>query len=508
MRLNRPLWKQLRWFTLFLAAFFLLTAVAQYKYVHYQMHTWAEDVLRKWGDDLERQIGIQDGWDLKKYEQTSPMAPQWILIGNDTLRHDIFTEVQEANPSDFIPDLIEITPDYSMTQELQSVPIGRTTARVFGKKLEDGWLIVSYYDFDYPQQGEVDRKLRSAAQQFGSSTRKALDVRMNETDKDLHWAILDGHGKLLYQYGCLPFEGDVNPSISLRDGPNWRRLDGKDYLILVRLLKDKDHHQIGEAIVPFDVSRLANALVRERNFGFLLAAVSFIFFLAISAGLLGRTESRREVLETTFEKYVSSQVLTEILKDPSNIHLGGEGKGVTVFFSDIRGFTAIAETMEPEALVALLNRYFDVMSEEIVKTGGTIDKYIGDAIMAFWGAPIEDAEQAEHAVHASLAMLQKLKDLNMELAAEGRPEISIRIGLHSGRAIVGNVGSSRRFDYTVIGDTVNAASRMEGLNKEHGTQIIISDMVRNFLRDKTKWKSLGPVTVKGKSEQINIYTLT
>ena len=417
---------------------------------------------------------------------------------------DVFTEVQEAGLSTFIRGLIAIKLDNSVLQGPKSFSIGRTSERAYGKELEDGSLIVGYYDFNSPQD-VIDERLRSAVEKFGSTTTSALKVRLSDTDKDLNWAVLDSWGNLLYQNGCLPFLAKT----AIRPGGGFRsyRADGRDYLILVRPLADKDDHPVGEVVIPFDMSLVAKALASQRNFDLLLALLSFIGFLAISARHLGRTESRRELLEATFEKYVSRQVLTEILRDPSNIHLGGEEKGVTVLFSDIRGFTPIAETMEPEALVALLNRYFVAMSEEILKTGGTIDKYIGDAIMAFWGAPIEDADQAEHAVQASLSMLKKLKNLNMQLVVEGRPEISIRIGLHTGRAIVGNVGSSRRFDYTVIGDTVNAASRMEGLNKDHGTQIIISDMVRNFLKDKTKWKSLGPVTVRGKSEPINIYTL-
>lgn len=502
MHINQSAWKQLKKFTLFLAVFFLLIAAVQYKYVQYQLQKSIKDQLSEWGDDLINQIGLEDAWDLKKYDQTSPLTPQWIVIGDGE-----FTDVEESDPTTFIPGLITIKPwrDNSIFQTPKSYGFAGTTERLYAKTLQDGVLIVGYYDFDFPQE-KIDQQLQAAVAPFGPSTASALKVRIRNTDKDLNWAIFDSWGTLLYQTGLLPFQAKSN--IQLTDGFISYRADGKDYLILSRSLTDKNNRPLGMIIIPSDMSHVTQALASQRNFGLVLAIASFLCFLIISTRHLDKTESRRELLEATFEKYVSKQVLADVLKDPASIHLGGEGKEVTVFFSDIRGFTPIAEKMDPQRLVSILNRYFEVMSEEILRTGGTIDKYIGDAIMAFWGAPVEDAEQAEHAVQASLAMLEKLKELNKELVAEGCQEIAIRIGLHRGRAVVGNVGSNRRFDYTAIGDAVNTASRMEGLNKDHGTQIIISDMVRNFLKDISHWKPLGSVMVKGKSESIKIYTLT
>ncbi len=467
----------------------------------------ARSQLHEWGNDLASQIDFQSGCDLAKYDRISPVASQWIIIGDGDAKTDCaFTVIEEGDPSNFVGGLISVKPwqDDSIFEAPKSFAVGGTKARLYGKKLQDGTLILCYYDFESSEK-QIDEYLRSSVGQFGYSTAKALTVRTRDADKALNWAILDSWGNLLYQSGCLPLQSkaSVPPGEGFRDF----QFGTKHYLLLSLTVTDKGNHRLASVILPSDMSYAAEALASQRNFDLILAAASFVCFLLISARHLDRTESRRELLESTFEKYVSKQVLTTILRDPGSVRLGGEGKGVTVFFSDIRGFTPIAERLEPEGVVGILNRYFEVMTEEILKTGGTVDKYIGDAIMAFWGAPIEDAQQAEHAVQASLAMLQKLDQFNNELAAEGYPKIEIRIGLHTGRAVVGNVGSSSRFDYTVIGDTVNAASRMEGLNKEHGTQIIISDMVRNFLKDKNRWKPLGPVTVKGKSEAINVYTL-
>jgi adenylate cyclase len=196
------------------------------------------------------------------------------------------------------------------------------------------------------------------------------------------------------------------------------------------------------------------------------------------------------------------------------VSLGGEEKEITVFFSDIRGFTTLSEKTTPKELVRILNRYFTAMSEEILKNAGVLDKYIGDAIMAFWGAPVDDPGQADNALKAALGMLAKLKELNEELRASGDPEINIGIGIYTGPAVVGNMGSEQRFDYTVMGDTVNVASRLEGLNKEYQTRLIIGESTKNKITLRLaqgekdyKFRFLGSVAVKGRKEPLNIYTL-
>lgn len=216
-------------------------------------------------------------------------------------------------------------------------------------------------------------------------------------------------------------------------------------------------------------------------------------------------ERQRREMRRAFSRYVSRDVLAEILKDPSKIALGGAERNVTVFFSDIRGFTALSERTSPAELVALLNRYFTQMSEEVLRANGVLDKYIGDAIMAFWGAPTSDPDHAEHAVDAARGMIKQLALLNAEFRREGKPEISIGIGIYTGTAIVGNVGSDQRFDYTVIGDTVNAASRLEGLNKQYGTTIIIGESTRRNLKKTYDIRPLGDAEVKGRTEPIHIY---
>jgi len=219
-------------------------------------------------------------------------------------------------------------------------------------------------------------------------------------------------------------------------------------------------------------------------------------------------EKDRRMIKNIFSKYVSKDVLENILNNPDAVALGGEEREITLLFCDIRGFTTFSEKLKPKELVRVLNRYFSVMTSEILNNGGVLDKYIGDAIMAFWGAPIEDAGQADKAIKASLSMVEKLKKLNKELASAGEPEIKIGIGLYTGPAIVGNVGSYERFDYTAIGDTVNVASRLEGLTKEYGVQIIVGESVKNKATEKYNYKFLGSASVKGRKEPLDIYTIS
>jgi adenylate cyclase len=238
--------------------------------------------------------------------------------------------------------------------------------------------------------------------------------------------------------------------------------------------------------------------------------INLAWILALLASALLRyllVERERRGIKSAFSKYVSKSVLELILENPESLTLGGEERKITVFFSDIRGFTTLSEKLSPTDLVRVINLYFSEMTDEVLKHGGVLDKYIGDAIMAFWGAPLPDDKQENNAVKAALAMLERLKKLNERLKNEEGIEINIGIGLYTGRAIVGNIGSDVRFDYTAMGDTVNVSSRLEGLNKEHGTHIIIGETTKQGITLPLKFRTLGTTSVKGRSEPLLIYTI-
>lgn len=218
-------------------------------------------------------------------------------------------------------------------------------------------------------------------------------------------------------------------------------------------------------------------------------------------------EKSRKWITSVFGKYVSPVVIDNLIKNPDKINLGGEKRNITIFFSDIRGFTPISEKLEPEDLVKLLNEYLTEMTSIITKDQGLVDKYMGDAIMAFWGAPLDQPNHAEMACSSSLEMVDKLKELQQKWKSQDIPSFDIGIGLNSGDAIVGNMGSSKRFDYTAIGDNVNLASRLEGLNKYYGTKILITENTNKTVKDKFETRKLDVVKVKGKKKPILIFEL-
>ena len=206
-----------------------------------------------------------------------------------------------------------------------------------------------------------------------------------------------------------------------------------------------------------------------------------------------------------FSRYVSKDVYDQLVADPSLASLGGARRHMTVLFSDIRGFTTMSEKGSPEDVVAQLNQLFTRMVGVVFDHRGTVDKFVGDMIMALYGAPLDDPEHAEHAVQTALAMIATLQQLNAEWAAAGKPQLDIGIGINTGDMVAGNIGSDTIMSYTVIGDAVNLGARLESLNKEYGTRIIISESTRAALKGQYDIHPLGDVLVKGKSKPVAIF---
>jgi adenylate cyclase len=204
-----------------------------------------------------------------------------------------------------------------------------------------------------------------------------------------------------------------------------------------------------------------------------------------------------------FGKYVSPRVVDQILENPPE--LGGVDKELTVFFSDIRGFTTLSESMTPQELVNHLNIYLTAMTDIILEHQGTLDKYVGDEIMCFWGAPLPQAEHALAACKCALAQIQKLKELNSTWPPER--QINIGIGVNSGIMTVGNMGSLGRMNYTLMGDNVNLGARLEGTNKTYLTEIIISEYTYGLVKDQVIARELDNIRVKGKNKPVVIYEL-
>jgi adenylate cyclase len=206
-----------------------------------------------------------------------------------------------------------------------------------------------------------------------------------------------------------------------------------------------------------------------------------------------------------FSRYLSKDVYEQVLKDPSLAELGGSRREMSVLFSDMRGFTTLSERGDPEALVQQLNEYFTRMVEIIFEHHGTLDKFVGDMVMALFGAPLDDPDHADHAVRTALKMTRALADLNETWRAQGRPTLGIGIGVNTGEMIAGTIGAETVRSYTVIGDAVNLGARLESLNKEYATQIIISEFTVRQLKGRYNLRPLGAVVVKGKTVPVEIF---
>lgn len=225
-------------------------------------------------------------------------------------------------------------------------------------------------------------------------------------------------------------------------------------------------------------------------------------FNSMVAGL-----AERDRVRDLLDKNVSPEVAARLLRDGDA--LGGEERLVTILFADLRGFTPLSETLSPHELLSLLNRYLERMSTEIERHGGVIDKYIGDEIMALFGAPVAMDDGPDRAVRAALGMRAALAALNAELAAEGRPPLAFGVGINTARVVAGNIGSRRRLNYSVIGDGVNLAARLQPLTRVEGyaADIIVSDFTRSLLRDAYRLRDLGDTGVKGKTSLIRIHAI-
>lgn len=316
-----------------------------------------------------------------------------------------------------------------------------------------------------------------------------------------------------------------------------------------------DNLRLGTAIEPASLplagaglgaALLAAGLAVWRNtgwhsFGFIL--LSLVFFSAASylgirhglvflspiaptvafAGLVfaqtgfDYAEERRNKLQITraFSQYISPDLVKRLTDDPGQLKLGGETRTLSVLFSDVRGFTTIAEAMkdDPQALTALINRLLTPLSDVVMDHGGTIDKYIGDCIMAFWNAPLDDPDHAVHAVEAAMAMQRALADLNRTLEEEnhqkGRTHHPLRmgIGINTGDCVVGNMGSTRRFDYSCLGDSVNLASRLEGASKGYGVALLLGEATAAAVARRFTTIELDRITVKGRTEPSPVFTV-
>src|SRR6266550_3015882 len=235
----------------------------------------------------------------------------------------------------------------------------------------------------------------------------------------------------------------------------------------------------------------------------LISAVAAQTAIAVENVRAHERLAKEEVARANYSRFLPEYVVKQLLDNPDSFKLGGVTQTITVLFADIRGFTRISEHASPEKIVQLLNRYFSAMTDIIFAHGGTLDKYLGDGLMALFGAPTVTAKDAANAIAAAVAMQRRMLGINEELREEGFAEIGVGMGLHTGEATVGYIGSERRSEYTAIGDTVNTASRLESNAK--GGQILISDATAKAARSRYKLKPRDPIMVKNRQQQVALW---
>jgi adenylate cyclase len=254
---------------------------------------------------------------------------------------------------------------------------------------------------------------------------------------------------------------------------------------------------------------VAGALIAyEGGFWLPLMVQEAAVILAVATGLLANyaTEGRqKKFIKNAFKQYLSPAVIEQLIQHPERLQLGGERKVLSIFFSDLQGFTSISEGLAPEDLTVLLNEYLSAMTDIIQAEGGTVDKYEGDAIIAFWNAPLDIPDHAQRVVRAALECQRQLAEMRPAIHSRIGKDLLMRIGINTGPAVVGNLGSHTRFDYTMLGDAVNLAARLEGANKEFGTYTMISQATRDLIQRSVRVRELARLAVVGRREPVIVY---
>jgi adenylate cyclase len=297
----------------------------------------------------------------------------------------------------------------------------------------------------------------------------------------------------------------------LRQAPHWQRL-GLALLVAVVTVWLTLYAGLIAAIVGAMVVPVAYLALVQWDFGhhyqLPVVPVMLSWALALTAGLVYQywvESAEKRKVKRIFSRYVSPDVYRELLDNPDAASLGGTRREMSVLFSDLRGFTTFSEGRSPEEVIDQLNEYFAAMVEVVFAHRGTVDKFVGDMIMALFGAPLEDADHADNAVLCSLAMQRRLQELNQAWRREGRPELASGIGINSGEMVAGNLGSEKIQSYTVIGDNVNLGARIESLCKEFHAEILTSEFTEARLTGDYTLEELGEVTVKGKTRPVKIF---
>lgn len=507
--MTMPTIGQTKWLALLLALFFALTSVGQYLFVQHQTRATVRKQLDDRARELNQAVDYRGGVDLRAYNQAiTDLADYFAVLGNDAV-------LDIGGSQRLIPSLIPEVKCPVLSDAAYSRPVD-TTYRIlegtserwwiYAKRLDRGVAVLGISELDGVEFPE--RKLRGNIAAFGTTVEEAQHVNAKKLDAAIGaWAVITDSGQLVGGYGRIPLQiTDRMAMAAIALGDHETRINGRTYLVLYAPLRDSSSgRRVGTIVVPQDITIERDALRSQVKFNATIGGSSFLLFLILSVLYSSRHEKEKREIREAFQHYFSPQILETILREPGLLRLGGQRREVTILFSDIRSFTSLSEKIPPQQLTRLLQEYFTAMTDEVLATDGVVDKYIGDAVMAFWGAPIEQPDQANRAVRTAVAMIERLKKLREQWRADGYPIFDIGIGINLGVATVGNIGSSKRFDYTLIGDAVNAASRIEGLNKNFESHILISDSTKQQLTIAIRTRDRGEVQLRGKEKPTRVF---
>lgn len=495
---------QIKWLAIFLATFFTLSGLAEYIFVKRQLNRTVLAELSESADQIIKAVNYPvSAANSGEYNKAFIDSRDYFVVLSDGYLFDNGAGTKRI-PQGLLPE-VEFTGDEKSlhTGPVQYVsPLGEVW-HLMAKRLQGGRVLLGITESD--TFAEPDAMIRSNAEHFKGTVEDASKVSRNKLDNYLHYAVIADSGALVAGSGRLPLR--TNPLVlgGLGFGALEKTIGGTPYLLWLQPIHDKTQRVAGTIISFRDVTLENRMLEDHLKFSIATASISWIVLFLFGFRYWSRKESEKRELRQAFQHYFSPQVMEAILKEPGKLKLGGERREVTILFSDIRGFTTLTENLPPQTLTHLLHEYFSEMTEAVLATDGIVDKYIGDAIMAFWGAPIPQPDQADRAVTTAIDMLWRLRKLQEKWKKEGHPEIDIGIGINLGVATVGNFGSTKRYDYTAIGDAVNSASRIEGLNKKYGGNIIISESTRSQLALKFETEDLGEIEVAGKEKPIRVF---
>ncbi|GMO43242.1 MAG: hypothetical protein Pg6C_04810 [Treponemataceae bacterium] len=343
-----------------------------------------------------------------------------------------------------------------------------------------------------------DENLRSVLQQSIQEPGKLTHVKQGNKNYAAILAPITAGAGLELNIGIVIPDDDIIGHV--RENLKFVTLFSIGILILLMILSS-----LFSQTIATPMRRLADEMTKIKSFDLDSTVSINTSFLEI-INMRDSFESMRGGLRN-FRRYVPADLVGKLIREEIRADLGGEKQELTIFFSDIANFTSITEKMEPEQLVPDLRTYFEVASRAILENHGTIDKYIGDSVMAFWGAPVRMDNHADLACRSALFIRNNLYSLFQQWAIQGKYPFYTRMGIHTGEVVVGNLGYHERLNYTVIGDAVNVASRLEGLNKVYGTNIIVSEFTWNRCRDSLEFRLLDRVSVAGREGAFEIYEL-